>query len=33
MGDVQDLGQIEMPDEKEEPSEEKGDEGHGERSL
>lgn len=30
MEDVQDLGQMEMPEEKEEPSEEKGDEQHGE---
>lgn len=33
MEDVQDLCQMEMPEEKEEHSEEKGDEQHGERSL
>ena len=32
MADVQDLGQMEMPEDKEEPSEEKGDEQQGERS-
>ena len=33
MEDVQDLGEIELPEDKEEPSKEKGAERHGEKSV